>query len=134
VRIPEGIKNERKWVGQCCKIVARARDLLEGRLGVFEAAQVLPGLAFVTRLSKDSDILVFVAINSESVGLPTGREREQWAPHALAREDEKIRLIEARCRPKALVAAQNLVENYAWALERRAELRRLARLRNPPSK
>jgi hypothetical protein len=73
------------------------------------------------------------AINSLSasfalVGLPIGVERATWVPHALAREDVKIKPEEEEWPDRAMQSARNLKERYAWSLEARAELRKQARL------
>jgi hypothetical protein len=124
VKRPDSIKNEAQWIVQCTKIRARALDLLEGRLGLFQAAQELNKLASWTHAREDSDLRVFSLLFYEYCGLPAGAERMYWAPHALRREEEKIARLEQLWADRARSAASSLVERYAWSLEARAALRR----------
>jgi hypothetical protein len=57
------------------------------------------------------------------LGLPIGSERSYWAPHALARDDLKIKAVVDKWQQPALDAARRLVDRYAWSLEARAALR-----------
>jgi len=127
MRRPDAIRNEPRWIVLCTKIRARALDFIEERLGMFEAAQALNKLAIWTHARDDADLKVFGLIYGEFLGLPAGSERVHWAAHALAKEDVKIRAVEARWSEKAQAAAAGLVERYAWSLEARAALRRAGR-------
>ena len=110
---PAWVTNEQKWTTHCRKIRARSRDLLDGRLGVIEAARELSKLGFWLRAQNDPDFTTFVAIDSESDHLPVGGVRREWAPDALQRKDAEIRIVEERWRDEALNAARNLLEKYA---------------------
>jgi hypothetical protein len=121
---PDSIRNEAKWIVDCAKIRARARDLIEGRISLFEASEKLSMLAMRVHAKDDPDLWIFRLILGEFVGIPAGAERRHWAPHALVREDLKIRNLEAIWRDRAVVAAKRLVERYAWSLEARKALRR----------
>jgi C4-dicarboxylate-specific signal transduction histidine kinase len=112
-------------VNQCCKIRARALDFIEGRTDMFAAASEIRRLAFWARLQGDPDVRTIEGLLSEATHLPTGREREYWAPEALAREDKEIGEIERRWNERIKQAARNLATRYEWAIERRAELARL---------
>jgi hypothetical protein len=120
---PDWVTNEPQWIKHCCQIRARAEDLVAGRLGVIESARALLPLGFWTRAQDDPDLAVFTRIDDESAVLPVGPERSQWAVHALAREDAKIRAIEEKWQAAALKAARNLAERYAWSLEAQVMLR-----------
>jgi hypothetical protein len=118
--------NEASWIRSCCRISARARDLLEGRLALFEAADAIQRLAKTTRApDNDRALLVFATIYRELSRLPVGSERANRSDDALRREDKTINVLESQWRSKALVAAHNLIERYAWAYERRADIRRI---------
>ena len=121
---PASIRNEAKWIVDCTKIRARAFDLIERRISLFEASQQLSNLAMLVHARDDADLSIFKIIRDEYVGIPGGAERKHWAPHALAREDLKIRNLEAIWRDRAVLSAQRLVERYAWSLEARKVLRR----------
>jgi hypothetical protein len=123
-QVPAGITHVPRWEEHCRKIQARARDLIDGKISVIEAAQILQTLATWTKGQQDPDLSVFIRICAEVVGLPIGREREFWAAHALEREDPKIRAVEERWMPAALASAHRLVEKYRWALAARQRRRR----------
>lgn len=91
---------------------------------MFEASEQLNMLAMIVHAKDDPDLSIFKLVLGEFVGIPAGPERKHWAPHALAREDMRIRNLEAIWRDRALVAAKELVERYAWSLEARKTLRR----------
>jgi len=122
-RIPDGIANVPHWEEQCRRIHARATDLIEGKLGLIQAALELRRLALQTRAKDDADLAVFEKICAEVLGLPVGRERQYWAKHALEREDAKIRAVEERWRLAALASAERLIERYGWALAARQRRR-----------
>ena len=68
--MPEGVTNEPAWVGTCCKIRARAIDLLSGRLDVFVAALDLRELATWGRFDCDPDLQQFEPMLAETGALP----------------------------------------------------------------
>ena len=109
---PSWVTNNHSWRKNCRRIVARAGDLLDGRLGVIAAAQELIKLRFLTRTQDDPDFNIFVLIDSEADHLPTGSERQHWAADALATKDIEIRQIEEFYRKDALDAARNLQRKY----------------------
>jgi hypothetical protein len=120
---PSQIQNVAQWEEHCRKIRARALDLVEGRAGVIVTARALQPLAVWTGLQDDPDLVTFNAICSETDTLPAGPERKQWASHALAREDVKIREAEDLYREIALQAADRLVSRFGWALAARKKRR-----------
>jgi hypothetical protein len=124
---PVGITNEGKWIRHCCVIYARACEVVEGKIGIIEAARAFMPLISWTRAGSDPDLAVFRHLNDAVIELPVGVERAMWAAHALAREDVKIRAIERKWHEKALRAARNIKDKYAWSLEARAALRKAAR-------
>ena len=109
---PTWVTNEHHWRANCREIVERSRDLLDGRLGVIQAARALRGFAFRVRAEQDEDFMLFRVIDSESDALPTGVERAQWSATALAREDARIAAFEDNWRAQAREAAQNLILKY----------------------
>ena len=116
--IPPGITNEALWRKHCRQIRARAQDLLDGTIGVIEAARALVPLAARTRAGDTPAFQIFHAIDGETCFFPVGEVRNYWAPEALAREDVAIRAAEERWRPQAIAAATALVEQYAWAMRK----------------
>jgi hypothetical protein len=104
-------------------IRARALDLVEGRLGVIAAARAIAKLGYWAGLRDDTDVVTFVAIDSETDSLPIGEVRKLWADHALVPLDAEIAKAEALYRESALEAAARLAERFSWALEARKERR-----------
>jgi hypothetical protein len=121
-KIPQEIKNEQLWRKRCRKIRARASDLLEGRLGIIEAARELLPLASQTKVEDEPEFRVFLEIDLATRFLPIGEVRAYWAPDALAREDIRIRAAETRWDESARSAAARLVERYQWTIRRRDSL------------
>jgi hypothetical protein len=123
VKPPDHVQNVAQWQNYCRKIWARAVDLLEGRLGVIDAARELSRLAYWTDLRSDADLTTFVAIDSETDALPVGNVRQYWSAEALQRKDPEIRHAEQLYRQAALEAAERLTKRFAWALDARNERR-----------
>jgi hypothetical protein len=109
---PDWVTNEASWKKTCRKVVARARDLSEGRIGVIVCAREMSKLAFWLRAEEDPDFKVFRAIESESIDLPAGTERQRWSVSALEREDKKISEFKSVWRGDALAAAAALMKKY----------------------
>jgi hypothetical protein len=120
---PATIRNEPKWIKDCTKIRARALELLDGKISLIDAAVALQKLAVWTHAQSDPDLAVFNRILCDPLGLPIGAERSYWAPHALARDDLKIKAVVDKWQQPALDAARRLVDRYSWSLEARAAFR-----------
>jgi hypothetical protein len=112
---PAWVTNEASWRKKRKTVVARARDLIEGRIGVIVCAREMSKLAFWLREQDDPNFVTFRAIDSESDTLPAGPEREFWSASALREEDEKIHAAESLWRASAMEAAQALLEKYREA-------------------
>src|ERR1700678_1219719 len=110
---PAGVTNIPLWEEHCRKIHARAKDLIEGKLSVLNAANAIRPLVFWVRAEMDADLSVFKTISDETIGLPVGPERQYWSEEALQREDRKIQSLEERWKPAALASAHRLVERYS---------------------
>lgn len=115
---PSWVTNEASWRNTCKKVVARARDLEENRIGVIVCAREMCKLAFWLRVEDDPDFLVFRRIASESDDLPAGEERQHWSESALKKEDVKIDEVESIWRSAALEAAESLRKKYANVTKR----------------
>jgi hypothetical protein len=120
---PATVRNESKWIKDCTKIRARAFELIDGKISLIDASLALQKLALWTHAQSDPDLLVFHHILGDLLGLPIGSERAYWAPHALARDDLKIKAVVDKWHQRALDAARRLADRYAWSLEARAALR-----------
>jgi len=123
---PDYIRNIAKWEEDCRRIHARAVDLIEGRLGVIEAAEILSGLAHWTGQETDPDLLTFKRISKATV-LPIGADRSLCSAEMSERLDAEIARLEKQFRASALAAAESLARRYEWALEARKERRRRGR-------
>ena len=110
---PAWVTNEHQWRDNCREIVQRCQDLLDGRVGVIEAARSLKEWAFRVRAEEDEDFTLFRVIDSESDALPVGPERAQWSTAALEREVARIAGFGDNWREHALAAARNLAQRYA---------------------
>ena len=121
--VPRGITNVARWEEQCRKIHARAKDFIDGKITLLQAAPELQRLALATLADKDPDLGIFMKICRELVGLPIGKERQYWGKHALEREDAKIDTVEKRWTPHARASAHRLVDRYRWALAARQRRR-----------
>jgi hypothetical protein len=109
---PQWVTNEASWRKTRRKVVARARDFIEGRIGVITCAREMSRLAFWLREQNDPNFITFRGIDSESDALPVGPERQCWSESALREEDEKIRAAEELWRVAATEAARRLMEKY----------------------
>jgi hypothetical protein len=109
---PEWVTNEASWLKNRRRVVARARDLIDGRIGVIVCAREMSKLAFWLREQNDPSFMIFRGIDSESDALPAGPEREFWSASALREQDQKIDAFEGSWRDAAMQAAKDLVEKY----------------------
>jgi len=109
---PSWVRNEAQWHKQCRRLIARANELIEGRVAVVESAREIRKYGFWFRASDDPDFLTFIAIDSETDHLPVGDVRQHWSKDALEKKDVEIQKAEATYRPRALDAARNLIRKY----------------------
>jgi hypothetical protein len=112
VERPAWVTNEHQWHVNCREVVQHCQDLLEGRVGVIQAARHLMELAFRVRDEDDQDFLLFRVIDSESDALPVGSERAHWSAVALEREDARIAAFEGNWRERAMASARALAQKY----------------------
>lgn len=91
-----------------------AEAVLGGRLGVIEGCRRLCALShdLVPERLVDDDLVVFIAVDSETDALPTGSARQYWDPVALRREDAKIERAEAMYRDEVLAACRNVITRF----------------------
>ena len=82
-----------------------ARDLIQGKAGVIEAARYFSGLRFDLGPPFEELLRLFVAIDSETDALPIGAIREFWAAEALVLKDEQVRSVDAFYRDAAVETA-----------------------------
>jgi hypothetical protein len=89
-----------------------ARQILDGKVGIVAGARELTRLRFPSRAELDSDILVFVGIDSETDHLPLGNVRRQWNAEVLKVKDEELKCYEDRVKERAFSACKNLIAKY----------------------
>ena len=85
IQVPPGITNVPRWEEDCRKIHARARDLVDGKIGVIEAAEALHILVFWTKAQQDQDFAPFLRLWEDLIGLPIGSARILGQTRARAR-------------------------------------------------
>ena len=96
------------------EIVAVARAILDGRVGVIEGSRRLVGLRWdVDPEQEDRELLGMVGIESQTDHLPLGKWREQWSPDALKAKDAEIAENEEFFRESAYEICRILVERYS---------------------
>src|SRR5437764_11223306 len=93
--------NEHRRIASA-KIVAIARSIVSGELGVIAGARHLAGWRFDVGAEQDSDFKFFVGVDSETDHLPVGDVRSRWSPDALKAKDEELRTFEASVRERAI--------------------------------
>jgi hypothetical protein len=91
------------------EMLALARGLVTGDLGVIAAARKLRGFWDGVEPEIGALLLVFVGIDSETDALPVGSERAYWNAEALARKDVEIRAAEHHWREEGVAAATQLI-------------------------
>ena len=106
------ITNERYWRANCREVVQRCRDLLEGRLGVIEAARLLRELAYRVSAEEDPDFMLFRFLEGEA---PPAGPRGNWSA-SVEREDATIAAFGAKWHSKARLAATHLAKRYSSSL------------------
>jgi hypothetical protein len=109
---PAWVKNKDSWRKQCRRLVARAKELIEGRIGLIESAREINKYGFWFQATEDPDFMVFHALHRETGQIPLGEVRKLWAPEGLLIEELKIQSAEMKFREKAQKAARNLVKKY----------------------
>ena len=94
------------------EVVAVARDILSGTLGIVAGARRLAKLSHDLRLDRDPDFIFFIGVDSETDHLPAGEVRHHWAADALRQKDEELRDCEASFRDGAFRVCQSLIQRY----------------------
>jgi hypothetical protein len=94
------------------KIVAAARGILSGELGIVAGARQLATLRFDVGTEDDSDFIFFVGVDSETDDLPLGDVRSRWNPDALKAKDAELAAYESKVRERALEICRRLLRKY----------------------
>jgi hypothetical protein len=94
------------------KIVAIAKNIISGELGVIAGARQLGGLGHYVEAGRDPDFTFFIAIDSETDDLPIGEVRKLWNPEALRTKDAELIAYESSVREKAFEICRRLIQKY----------------------
>ena len=100
---------------QHAEMVRVAYGILDGSMGIVAGARQLTGLRFRSRLENDTDIMIFVGIDSETGHLPLGNVRRHWNVDALKDKDKELKHYEARVKDRALRACKNFIAKHGYA-------------------
>lgn len=90
------------------KILAGSIDLLTGARRIVNVSRGLPE----PELSH-SDVLTFVAVDSELDDVPIGSARNLWAPEALTEKDRRRDEYLARAREAVEEACRGIISRYS---------------------
>jgi hypothetical protein len=91
------------------QVLAMAKQLIAGRLGVIAAARKLSCFRHDFDPDLVTPLTVFIGVASEMDDLPVGDVRQYWAADALERKDRDIAEAERFYRDSAIEAATELV-------------------------
>lgn len=95
-------------------VVAAARVILDGTLGVVEGSRRIAWLRHdVDPTQEDEHLLSIAGIESQTDHLPIGDWRREWDPEALARFDAEREECERFFRDQAMEACRAIVSRYA---------------------
>jgi hypothetical protein len=94
------------------QIVAAARAVLSGELGIIAGARRLCGLGHEIGADRDAHFTFFVGLESETDHLPVGEVRQHWNAEALREKDAEIMRVESFYRERALEICRQLIQKY----------------------
>lgn len=94
------------------EVVATARGVLDGSIGIVEGARLLARISFELGADDDEPFVSFQDIDSETDDYPTGDARSRWNTASLAREDAKRARYEAEIREAVEEDCRTLIARY----------------------
>jgi len=103
-------EEHRQWAS--AKIVALAKSILSGEVGVVAGARHLSAWRFDVDAEHDPDFVFFVGLDSETDHLPVGEMRSHWNSEALRAKDEELGRFEASTRERAFQVCRSLIQKY----------------------
>lgn len=96
------------------QVVQTAQAMLAGETNYILGARKLDSLRHeIPGMERDADFMVFVAIASETDGLPVGAVREHWEPHALDELQPEIEAAEVWAKSHAELICMKLVTRFS---------------------
>jgi Elongation factor Tu C-terminal domain len=94
------------------KVVAVARSILAGEVGIVAGARQFVRATHRVGVGSDQDFRFFIGVDSETDHLPLGEVRQRWNPDALLAKDAELADYEARVRERAFAACRSLIQKY----------------------
>jgi hypothetical protein len=94
------------------RIAEVARNVVEERTGIAEAARVITGLAFELGADADEVFGVVRGVEAETEAFPLGGARDRWSAAALAREDAARSGYESRVRGRMMESCAKLIHRF----------------------
>ena len=120
---PAWVLDEEEWRANCRRLAAEAQGLVDGAVGVLEAARRIEDagnnlrspyeIAYALPGDCDADLTTFHKICNECLNFPSGAARQYWSGTALARVDTELNRIEEKWHERAVSAAKDLIAKYA---------------------
>ena len=107
---PSYNEEHRRWASG--KIVAVARNVLAGQVGIVAASRQLAAWRFDVGAEHDPDFVFFVGVDSETDHLPVGDVRQRWSPDVMRAKDDELRDFEASVRDEAFRVCRSLIQKY----------------------
>lgn len=96
------------------ELVSLCQAMLAGQLSFFEGALRVCPLRFkIGAPENDSDLMAFVAIESETDHLPPQHIQHQWSSEALTRLQPEFEKTEAWAMSFASMACENLIKRFS---------------------
>ena len=120
---PGWVRDAEEWRTNCHRLAVEAQGLVDGVIGVLEAARRIEDagndlrspyqIAYALPPDCDADLSTFHAISGECLNFPIGAARQYWSANALAHIDTELQRIEGKWRERAVAAAKDLITKYA---------------------
>jgi len=95
------------------RIAETARQMMRGDISFIDGARRIDRLRSSAELAaSDTDIIPFIAIESETDALPNGDDSQYWAPDALMRLKPEIDSAEKWAQDIGTAAVNRLIERF----------------------
>jgi hypothetical protein len=101
--------------------VATTKSVLSGETGIIAGSRLLWRIGDELNNQRDPDLIIFIAVNSETGHLPVDKERENWSEEALKSKDVEIAEYEAHYRQKVMDGCRRILERYRYATDAQSQ-------------
>ena len=95
------------------KLIAVARRIIDGRIGIIEGVRKITGLRFYVSNPEDELFLFIRGVESEADCFPIGRERDNYSPADLQRLDREAENYLSNIREDVMNSCKTIVEKYS---------------------